>query len=56
MMGWLFSWWPMAAAGGLYLLMGVAYLRRGEPGMAIAFFAYALANAGFILQWWRTGP
>ena len=53
-MDWLFSWQPLAACGGLYALMAIGYMRRGDPGMALAFAAYAVANLGFIWNWWRT--
>jgi len=54
MWDWLLGWWPMAIAGGLYLLQAAGYTARGEHGMALAFLAYAVANAGFVWQWWSS--
>lgn len=34
----------------IYLGVAVGYWRDGRHGMALAFVAYALANAGFILD------
>lgn len=39
---------PLWLAAGLYLWQAVNYLTTGQNGMAFAFLAYALANAGFI--------
>jgi hypothetical protein len=38
----------------LYLITSYEYIKRKDPGMAIAFFAYALANVGFIVNLIRT--
>jgi len=40
--------WELLIASGLYLSVAIRYLRHDDPGMALAFFAYALANVGFI--------
>lgn len=45
------GWLPLAICGALYLAQCAAYGWRGEWGMALAFFSYALANLGFILAW-----
>tara|TARA_Y100000996_G_C22441251_1_gene609879 strand:- start:504 stop:680 length:177 start_codon:yes stop_codon:yes gene_type:complete len=41
---------PLVLTGVLYIGQMIAYLRQGEPGMAIIFGAYALANVGFVLD------
>ena len=41
---------PLVLTGGLYVGQMIAYLRQGEPGMAIIFGSYALANIGFVLD------
>lgn len=40
--------WELAVASLLYIMVSWRYLGNGDPGMALAFFAYALANIGFI--------
>jgi len=35
-------------AACLYLLTAYDLLKQGQHGMSLAFFAYALANGGFI--------
>jgi len=40
---------PLWLAAGLYLWQASNYALVGQKGMAVAFLAYALANAGFIL-------
>ena len=40
--------WELVLAAALYLLVAGRYLAADNPGMALAFFAYALANVGFI--------
>ena len=40
--------WELGAASLLYLSVAYRYLGADNPGMALAFFAYALANIGFI--------
>lgn len=40
--------WELALAGVLYLSVGARYLSHDNPGMALVFAAYALANVGFI--------
>lgn len=39
---------PLWLAAGLYCWQAFEYLRVGNPGMAVAFLAYAVANGGFI--------
>lgn len=34
----------------IYLCVAVGYWRDSRAGMAVAFFAYALANLGFIID------
>lgn len=34
------------AVGVVYLVVAFDQLRKGSPGMAIAWFGYALANVG----------
>lgn len=36
----------------IYLWVAVGYFADGRIGMGVAFIAYALANGGFILDWW----
>lgn len=40
---------PLWLACGLYLWQAWNYGAVGQVGMALAFVAYALANAGFIM-------
>lgn len=40
---------PLWLAAGLYLWQAANYALVDQNGMAVAFVAYALANAGFIL-------
>lgn len=40
--------WELGLASGLYLMVAFRYLADSQPGMALAFVSYALANAGFI--------
>ena len=44
---------PLVLTGVLYIGQMIAYLRQGEPGMAIIFGAYALANVGFVLDFMK---
>lgn len=37
------------AVGVVYLVVSVDQLRKGSPGMAIAWFGYALANVGLAM-------
>jgi hypothetical protein len=39
----------------LYLVTAWDYFKKEEPGMALAFGAYALANIGFIINLIRLG-
>jgi hypothetical protein len=43
------SAWLTAVVGVLYLAIAVAHLHAGRRGLALAFFAYAVANMGLIL-------
>lgn len=36
--------------GGVYVLIGVGYLRDGHPGLGMAFLAYAAANLGLFIE------
>ena len=38
----------LALAGVLYLITALDFALKGNPWMALAFFAYAVANVGFI--------
>lgn len=40
--------WELLLAAGLYALVAVRYTLHDNPGMAVAFAAYAVANVGFI--------
>jgi hypothetical protein len=40
--------WELLIAAGLYLSVAVRYGKAGDPGMAVAWAAYAVANIGFI--------
>jgi hypothetical protein len=40
--------WELIIAAGLYLSVAVRYVKAGDPGMALAWAAYAVANIGFI--------
>ena len=44
---------PLVLTGVLYLGQMIAYLRQDEPGMAIIFGAYALANVGFVFDFMK---
>ena len=37
------------AVGVVYLIVGFDQYRNGSPGMAIAWFGYALANCGLAM-------
>jgi hypothetical protein len=37
------------AVGGVYLIVSLDQYRQGSPGMAIAWFGYALANCGLAM-------
>ena len=43
------SSWLLAIVGAIYCWVGIDYARGGKIGMALAFAAYAVANAGFII-------
>lgn len=43
------SVWALAAASCLYLITCADYYLREDYGMALAFLAYAVANAGFVM-------
>lgn len=40
--------WELLIAGLLYANVARRYLDHGDPGLALAWGAYALANIGFI--------
>jgi hypothetical protein len=39
----------------IYMIVSIGYLSESRYGMALAFFAYALANVGFIRDALTTG-
>ena len=41
-------WTPLVLASALYLWQAINYLVLGDRGTALAFFAYSLANVGFM--------
>lgn len=46
------NFWELAVVGVIYIKVAAKYyLIQKDPGMALSFFAYALANVGFI---WST--
>jgi hypothetical protein len=42
--------WLLALTGCIYLGVAIDYFIHKNPGMALSFVAYALANVGFILS------
>jgi hypothetical protein len=40
---------PLWLAAGLYCWQAVEFWKSGNPGMTLAFVAYAVANIGFIV-------
>ena len=40
--------WELLIASVLYVSVSWRYVDNGDPGLALAFLAYALANIGFI--------
>ena len=40
--------WELLIATGVYISVALRYGQSDNPGMALVFAAYALANAGFI--------
>ena len=42
------GWWPLGIAAALYVFQAGYYLTIEDRGLALSFFAYALANLGFI--------
>lgn len=42
------GWTPLALATVLYAWQCTEYIRINQPGMALVFFGYSLANIGFI--------
>ena len=36
----------------IYAYVAFEYLQAGRHGMAVAFWAYAMANVGFVIDWW----
>jgi hypothetical protein len=45
--------WLLLFVGTIYLIVALEYVIAGRYGMALAFTAYALANAGFAADAWR---
>ena len=45
------GWWPLGIAAILYVTQGCYYLTLSDRGMALTFFAYALANVGLSLDY-----
>lgn len=45
------GWAPLAIAAGLYMWQALNYIAVKEWGMALVFFAYALANVGFVCHY-----
>lgn len=46
------SGWLLLLVGAIYVAVGIGYYRAGRYGMALAFAAYAMANAGFACDVW----
>jgi hypothetical protein len=46
------SGWLIGIVTVIYLGVTISFLYEGKPGMAVAFFGYALANLGLI---WASG-
>lgn len=42
--------WLIAAIGVVYLVVAVDLLRRGDTGLSVAFFGYALGNVGLYMK------
>jgi hypothetical protein len=42
--------WLLGGVAVVYLWVAVDYFLADRDGMALAFFAYALANIGFIVE------
>ena len=40
--------YELILAGLLYLSVALRYWNAGDPGHALAWFAYSVANAGFV--------
>jgi hypothetical protein len=47
------GWFPLAAAGALYVWQCHEYLLKGDQPMALVFLGYAIANVGFIWSFVR---
>lgn len=41
--------WLILAVGGVYLWTALEFLKESQGGMALVFFAYALANLGLYI-------
>lgn len=41
--------WAIAICGVLYLLTAFDLFRKGQTGLALTFFAYAIANVGLLM-------
>ena len=50
------GWLPIAIVLVIYLWQTWEYIARGESGLALVFFSYALGNAGFIWDFVRRIP
>jgi hypothetical protein len=44
------SGWLIALTGFVYAYVSVEQFWKGNPGMGIAYFGYALANVGLFLM------
>jgi len=42
------TFWPLLITTGCYLLTSYGFWRDNQPGLAIAFLFYGLANTGFL--------
>lgn len=40
----------LAAVGTQYLIVGILFIFNKQPGLAIAYLSYAIANVGLILS------
>jgi len=40
--------WELLIAAGVYLSVALRYFNADNPGMALAWASYAIANVGFI--------
>jgi hypothetical protein len=42
--------WELWLAAGLYVSVAIRYGQHGDPGMCVAFIAYAAANVGMFFS------